>query len=210
MIRGRQVAFLALTFLVMVAVIFLSKDLTSALLVISLLTNFLIISSQLTLISERHAMALTEQAEASNVSPDLTALLTATSEGFADETEGESLGEQSASGLRQVGAPGLDSEFVRATVAGLEAAAAGDLNAGELGGNLYAGCAPDPALSRWDGAPRSSFDADRQLTEQARWRNGLDQRVAAGRLRRKDLIDRYMGEELDAEEHKPWWGRYEA
>ncbi len=52
-IGGYQGVFLALTLVVMLVIVMLSKDLPSALLVIGLITNFFIVSSQLTLLGDR-------------------------------------------------------------------------------------------------------------------------------------------------------------
>ena len=51
---GYQGFFLVLTLIVMVVIVFLSKSLTNSILVIGLVANFLIISSQLTLMGDRH------------------------------------------------------------------------------------------------------------------------------------------------------------
>jgi hypothetical protein len=53
-LTGYQGIFLALTLVVMLVVILMSRDLTTSILIIGLITNFLIISSQLTLIGDRH------------------------------------------------------------------------------------------------------------------------------------------------------------
>lgn len=53
-LSGYQGFFLALTLVVMVVIATLSKDLVTAILLISLIANFLIISSQLTLLADRH------------------------------------------------------------------------------------------------------------------------------------------------------------
>lgn len=55
---------------------------------------------------------------------------------------------------------------------------------------------------------RSNFDGDRMMVEHARWRND-GQRVAAGIMRRKALVEKYVREELDEKENEPWWGRHE-
>lgn len=51
---GYQGFFLALTLVVMAVIVFLSKSLTTSILIIGLVANFLIISSQLTLMGDRH------------------------------------------------------------------------------------------------------------------------------------------------------------
>lgn len=53
-IAGYQGLFLALTLVVMIIIILVTKDLTTAILIIGLITNYLIISSHLTLIKQRH------------------------------------------------------------------------------------------------------------------------------------------------------------
>jgi len=52
-LKGYQGYFLALTLIVMIVIILMAKDLTTAVLLISLITSFLIISAQLTLIGDR-------------------------------------------------------------------------------------------------------------------------------------------------------------
>ena len=51
---GYQGFFLLLTLIVMVVIVLLSKNLTNSILIIGLIANFLIISSQLTLMGDRH------------------------------------------------------------------------------------------------------------------------------------------------------------
>jgi len=53
-LNGYQGFFLALTLVVMIIIILTTKELTTAILLIGLITNFLIISSQLTLLGDRH------------------------------------------------------------------------------------------------------------------------------------------------------------
>ena len=55
---------------------------------------------------------------------------------------------------------------------------------------------------------RRNFDGDRMMVEHARWRND-GQRVAAGIMRRKAHVEKYVREELDEKENEPWWGRFE-
>lgn len=45
------------------------------------------------------------------------------------------------------------------------------------------------------------------MVEHSRWRSDLPHRQLAGIHRRKDLMDKYVREELDEEEATPWWGR---
>lgn len=53
---------------------------------------------------------------------------------------------------------------------------------------------------------RNTHDADRKVVTHARWRND-PYRVAAGIMRKRDQMAKYVGEELAEAEHRPWWGR---
>ena len=53
---------------------------------------------------------------------------------------------------------------------------------------------------------RNTHDADRKNVTHARWRND-PYRVAAGVMRKRDQMAKYVGEELDEAEHRQWWGR---
>ncbi|MDF1728292.1 MAG: hypothetical protein P1U53_11150 [Sulfitobacter sp.] len=55
---------------------------------------------------------------------------------------------------------------------------------------------------------RVALDGDERLAMQGRFRND-PYRVAAGIMRRKDLVDRNVREELDREEDSRWWGRWD-
>jgi len=55
---------------------------------------------------------------------------------------------------------------------------------------------------------RNTMDGDRKVVEYAKWRHD-PYRQAAGRLRGRELMDKYFREEVDEEEDRPWWGRYD-
>lgn len=55
---------------------------------------------------------------------------------------------------------------------------------------------------------RDTFDGDRKVVEYAKWRHD-PYRQAAGRLRGREIMDKYFREEVDEEEDRPWWGRYD-
>lgn len=241
MVKGKQAIFLALTFMVMVLVIFLAKDMTTALLIISLLTNFLIISSQLTLISERHDEAV---GKGSDVMPDAYPWVANTGEGFVDEgIAGDDLfsprdnfagspvwGKEADRYEDLAGHGGVISDYPGGLQEVFKTGALPGL-VGPIGpGHLYqSGSAGEtseypgdpyhlnPLRSRGnrsacDSGPNSevynNFDADRTVVEQARRRHD-PYRVAAGVMRRKDLMDKYVAEELNEKENEPWWGRAE-
>ena len=245
LLRGRQGLFLVMTFIVMVVVILLSKDATTALVLISLITNFLIISSQLTLISERHEDDESERANRGQdgaVAPDALPWVGATQSGFQDGTP---LKAKCLEGSTLV------DNFAPQPAPGPAAGYPGGLNSTDLDDMGYSvgpvaslppgtgpvynvtGENPSPALdnpyslnrleTRADptygqsgacdyglaGEARNTHDADQQIAQHARWRND-PYRVAAGIMRRKDLMDKYVREELDEEEDSYWWGRWDA
>ena len=80
-VKGYEGFFLALTFVVMLVILVSSKDMTTALLTIGLITNFLIISSQLTMIGDRN---IKMDAAAAVAPPSAAALISASQSNFHD------------------------------------------------------------------------------------------------------------------------------
>ena len=235
LLQGRQGLFLVLTFVVMVAVIILAKDIAKALLLISLLTNFLIISSNLIMISERHHYEIDDWAQAASGISSGYPLLAASS-GFT----------QGPSDMRSVqGTSGTYKEEFASTPHHNPAAYPGGLEPEDIASmRLDVGAVPSlppgagpaytptsespyPApgnpyhLNRLESRPtaypchtgpaaelRDTHDADRKTVDHARWRHD-PYRVAAGVMRRRELMDKYVREELDEEENRPWWGRWD-
>lgn len=75
-LSGYQGFFLALTLIVMIVIVLTAKDLTTGILLIGLITNFLIISSQLTLLGDRHVA--TSGGSLSQIDRDLASTVMAT------------------------------------------------------------------------------------------------------------------------------------
>lgn len=212
-----QHLFLAATFIIILGVIFLSPDLSSALIIISLLSNFLVISTLLVGISEKSA--------GGDGAPNPAAIGVPwfpmrSGNGFAPDKD-EFVASRPWDPPRQWAASpapypgGLEPDDLD-----YSAGADGDVpGAGAVyrqrgspprNGDAYPTAAPPKPLSRYDGSDSQpgTFDADRQNVEHARWRHD-PYRVADGIMRRKELMSKHVAEELAEKEDEPWWGRHE-
>jgi hypothetical protein len=219
---GPQRTFLVLTFVVMIGIIVLSDTLTTALLLISLMTNFLIISAQMTMINERHDDHRDEVEDAvmPAMFPAMSAF-TGSKEGFAERPV-QGFGGAYPGGLDDVmglgydiGTPGLPPGTGAPVYTPVSASGAdGPIPAVDAPfyHNRLSTRAEPPFGSDPEGLPAEAvgnFDADRLMVEHSRWRSDIPHRQTAGIHRRKDLMDKYVREELDEEEATPWWGRGE-
>lgn len=276
-LSGYHGFFLALTLIVMILIVLMTKELTTAILLIGLITNFLIISSQLTLLGDRHVATSGNGKRGSslsqinrnlassvmvNPSPGLMSL-----DGGADLMAGlagptEAMTRRPGARPPQVApnAPYLDAGlygtreyFTGATTAPPGAGAPafpnisetttlaaypGAIDFGKTDQPVVGDEAPALGHVDWDAAGRDGipagnpydldriaspqaaapcvdddaiaiYDGDELMAYQVRSRNDPE-RVWAGIYRRKALIDRYVGEELDERENTQWWGAGEV
>lgn len=232
-VNGYQGLFLALTLIVMIIVLLTAKDLTTAILVIGLVTNYLIISSQLTFLGDRHTKHQKKglnggaaSAVATNPPPALFAP-TGSYESFTTAT------------TAPPGAGPPDVVSMPETHA--EVSYPGSIDFGNLGdedGGIASDEAPALGHTDWttadrDGAPEGNpfstnrvsapqsaspcvdddalafYDGDELNTYHVRARNDPE-RVWAGIYRRKALVSNYISEELDERENSQWWGNHEV
>lgn len=227
---GNQSTFLILTLIVIVVIICVTKKLSDALVIIGLISQFLIISSLMPAIHERHV-----KDSESDLSYDGVPLATMyapsyTQQKFKDRDVSEHFASVPVdASFPSAGLEPEDIEAMRFTVpvggteltpgAGVYLPADQGNDGPILGGefNPYQhnriesraephACNGDVSAEAYAGAPL--FDADRMIVEQARWRHD-PYRVANGTRRRKALIERFAEEEVAAEENSPWWGRYD-
>jgi len=223
-LRGYQGLFLALTLVVMMIIILSTKDIATAIIVIGLITNFLIISSQLTLMGDRH-VKITEKTSKDlatsvmvNPDPSLLVSLRPGAEAFTTATT-------APPGAGPPAFPVVPDTHMSTQYPGAidfgdgdEAPALGhvDWDAADRDnvpeGNPFdldriqspqaaAPCIDDDAIAIYDG--------DELNTYHARARNDPE-RVWAGIYRRKALVDQYVREELDEQENSQWWGNHEV
>lgn len=203
---GYQGLFLALTLVVMIIIIITTKDLPTAIIVIGLITNFLIISSQLTLMGDRH-VAIEENARGAKrrINRGLAASVTTGSpspgamlaEGFEDDpTDNTPAGgtDQFADAPLAAGAGLEDDSDPLVDFDGRPSKQAGD--------------APETRDLGYDNDTNGLFDADEAAAYQVRSRN-VPERVWSVGPRRRAFVEKYTREELDNEENKAWWGRHE-
>lgn len=87
-LKGYQGFFLALTLVVMLVILLTTRDLTTAILVIGLITNFLIISSQLTLLGDRHMLGDADTLEGVDKQANHSVMVTPPGALFAPVAEG--------------------------------------------------------------------------------------------------------------------------
>ena len=198
-LRGSQGLFMTLTFVIMIIIVLSTKELSSAMLLIGFITNFLIISSQLTLMGDRNTVNDSETKY---------------------NRYRRALGE---SPVMVTPLPGVVGNFVSGDPAEPYPGAIGPAEQypGPIGpAEQYPGAIDfieSPAqnikqAAGQDGACKSYSDdsgADDFVVSQTRSRNNPE-RVWAGIHRRKALIDRFAGEELDEEGGTPWWGSHET
>lgn len=194
-LRGYQGFFLALTLVVMMVILLTTQNLTTAVLVIGLITNFLIISSQLTLLGDRHTLEGASKLEDANmqlsrsvmVNPPPSALLDGA--GFVPVAEGMVDG---PGGDEHAGHPRAKESFTMATTAPPGAGPPafpnipdtsavgtvgpeypGAIDFGETGRPVVGDEAPALGFVDWDASARDNvpqgnpFDTDRIANPQA-------------------------------------------
>jgi len=206
-LRGYQGFFLMLTLIVMIVVILVAQNLTTAIIIIGLISSFLIISSQLTMMGDRHLATCRGQKAKEEFTMATTAPPGEGAPAFPVVPETEPPAE---------GYPGA-IDFGETTV-GDEALALGHVDWGEKArdnvpvGNPFSTnrvASPQAAPPCVDDDAIALYDGDELNTYQVRSRNNPE-RVWAGIYRRKALLDRYVREELDERENTRWWGAQEV
>jgi len=218
--RGYQGLFLALTLVVIITIVLTVPNLTVAVVVIGHITNFLIISSQLTFLGDRLAISHKKDHDqilarihhdlgSSPLSGDRDVVCCRATPSGAETAALET----EPFGFLSHGSPGRGYpgaiDFGAADPPGDtdEALAHTGWTADDEAGNPYgSGWAALPCVGS-DAAV--SCDGDELNAYQVRSRNSPE-RVWAGVYRRKSLIDRYVREELDERENAQWWGAHEA
>lgn len=233
-----QGRFLALTLVVMVVILFLAKNLVTAMLTIGLIANFLIISSQLSLVEERHFSRVKppDRPGSDLISNPSPWLATSVAGGFGGPT-GEAGGptgrrEPFLSSATTAPPGGAPPSFPAVPATDLPLKYPGAIEFDELETSPALGWTDRTDVSN-DTMPRGNpfqtsrvaapeaappcvdddalaglMDLDELNTYQVRSRN-VPERVWAGALRRKAHVGRYVSEELDEAEDAMWWGRDE-
>jgi hypothetical protein len=243
---GGSSAFLALTFVVILVIALLAPDLMTAVLLIGLIANFFIISTQMSLLHDRAAAcgpaaSVEERARAalaSMVNPPSG--VWSSGGGFSPRSRPDSAREAFTGATTAppgAGAPAFPNvprttpgsappEYPGAIdfggtdypVVGDEAPALGHADWAEASrvsvpaGNPYdldRISSPQAAPPCIDDDALALYDGDELTAYQVRSRNEPE-RVWAGIYRRKALVDRYVGEELDERENSRWWGAGEV
>lgn len=212
-------AFAAFTFVVIIAVIFICRDLMTTFFVVGLLTNFLILSSQLYLYGSRaEGVAATGFAGRPaerfvGVPPDsyLGGAHDADVVGEAGDAAGRDLGRPAPGAARAdedyFGAIDLSDEAFALGLADWKAAARDDAPEGNpfSAGRVAPPQAAPPCV---DDDAVNVLDADELNTVHARARND-ETLVWAGVRERKTVVDGAVREELDERENTYWWGVHE-
>jgi cytoskeletal protein RodZ len=227
---GYQEGFLALTFAVIVIIVLVSKKLTRAVVIVSLLTNFLIISTQLTLISEKSnilgkkSSGKTPKTVASAPKTVASAPKTVASApktvASAPKTVASapktvaSAPKTVASAPKTVASAPKTVASAPKTVASAAQQVSQEQKTPRYPGaiNLGSGDVGDivPHAEPFeDDFVLESLDDGELMAQQALSRNDPE-RALAGITNRKALVERFMGEELDEAEDERWWGRHEV
>jgi len=213
-IEKRQRYFLVLSLVVIVAVVMLAPNLTTAVIIVGLMTNFLFMSTQLMQLSNQHQRTL---GEPGGGRPDPNVGISA---GFRDEPEG--FGNYGAAAHSRMGAAPYQGA-VTLKPFGPDAGDVGPYRAPMYTEAPESGGTPIPIQDRYNldrigGDSRQNpcehpavdvFDADERNVHLVREKNDAH-RVVAGGMRRKDQLSRYLKEELDEEENSHWWGQWDV
>ncbi|GFR91267.1 hypothetical protein ElyMa_002588600 [Elysia marginata] len=220
-----QGVFMVLTLIVMIIVVLSAKDFATAILLISLMTNFLIISSQLTLIfggynhgaadcgKEENGFCRLDRSLASLETVDRvdpTALEDGvTAELFESKVQTRP-SQETFDTPHRGNATAMSPLRTKAPDSFLESAAypgAIDfkgIDSPDVGGEVLGlfGSGSEALSMPYDD------DGNGLMALQARSRNEPE-RARTGVYRRKALVDRHVGEELDEHEKMCWWGAEE-
>jgi len=225
MAEHTQKLFLALTFIIIVAIIYMSESLPDAMLMISLIAQFLIISTLMASVhsnkpSDHPTVGLSwypiaqfrsrDQFASRPITPvpphiqypgGLDHLFT--SRGGANYD----FGATGPAGLGAVYTP-VDERLQSRWSAGGDGPAIGPYDPYMLN-RIESRAGPAACETGYASEAYNSFDADRQMVEHGRWRND-PARAAAVVRNRKAHVQKYVEEELQEKENEPWWGRWDV
>jgi hypothetical protein len=199
---GYQEGFLALTFAVIVIIVLVSKKLTRAVVIVSLLTNFLIISTQLTLISEKSNIL------GKNSSGKSSGESSGKSSGKTPKTVANALAPKTVASAPKTVASAPKTVASAAQQVSQEQKTPRYPGAINLGSGFVGDIGPH-AEPFEDDFIIESLDDGELMAQQSLSRNDPE-RALAGITNRKALVERFMGEELDEAEDERWWGRHEV
>ena len=204
-ILGYEGLFLVITIIVILVVLLTVKNFTLAILIVGLITNFVIISTHLTLMGDRHAeMARIKK---DSFTTATTALPGGASPSFTNIPADEP-------GTDDIAYPGSIEEFGEYETypelghTDWRTTARDDVPYGNPF-STHRIASPQAAGPDDDDYAVVALDGDEAITVQARSRNDPT-RAWAGSLRQKSLIGRYVSEELDERENCRWWGQHEG
>jgi len=227
--------FHALTLVVMIIIILTARELKTAILVIGLITNFLIIGAQLTLFSDRYSSESSQNLDlldsaslAANPSPSAIIgdanLLANVSEGFTGATTAPPGPSPPAAVFLPPTGPAAEKypgaiDFDESPLSQItdSAAAVGhsdwdeaDRDSVPLGNPYDLGriASPQAAGPCVDDDAVAVLDGDELMAYHGTARNDPE-RVWAAATRRKAFVGRYIREELDETENTRWWGDHE-
>lgn len=184
--------FVFLTFIIVVVVILMTPDLTTAMLIVSLLANLLVIASSVTSL---HKQQLNVSSIFSPPPPPEP----------APEPEPEPKKEDDEK--KPLGGPNLQSEMddPQSTLS-MYGPAYTKFNGYK---STYSSCydPPGPVYAVSCGENTSTLDAAAVLLAQRRTRD--KQAMDGAMLKTADYYKYHYSDELDLEEKKPWWGQYD-
>jgi hypothetical protein len=182
-----QELFLGISFVIVVIIMIIVQDKMQAMLIVGLIANFLLISTQLTLIDDRRAddkkeMALKQKGSTKESMSNHRPIRQSTNPKSCNFTNGTcSLTKKCGNDI---------SGNYPGSIDGLDKDSGFDIS-GEMDDDLYF----------------AKLTGDDKIIQQSRIRGGLD------RINPKNnnlgLMKKYIMSELDVEEAKPWWGRDE-
>jgi len=227
--RGHLGFYLGLTLVIIIIVIMVSKSFATAVLIITLLANFVIISTYLTLMHDRVAGQSGSPAPGpygSSGPPDrFTTATTAPPGAGAPEVVAVAGGRRRGSAGESYsdfgGDTGGDAGYPGAIDGGIDDDSLPQFGAtdwrAEGRDNVPAGnpfstsrtASPQAAPPDVDDDAVAALDGDELMAVQGRSRNDPT-RVWAGALRKKAQLSRYVKEELDERENSRWWGQHEV
>lgn len=209
--RFTQDKFIVLTFILIVVIILLSRTLQEAVLLVTMVTGFVITATYINNIGRGLPMGR-PPVDAGGVvaatAPVMSTFVGAPADGGDSQAGGDwpgGLSDSEMQGILRSSAPDTNETYTY----GLPPL---DEKRGPFGNpfdlnNVYTPGQHSMADGTFDEA-RVALDGDERLAMQGRFRND-PYRVAAGIMRRKDLVDRNVREELDREEDSRWWGRWD-
>lgn len=211
--RLTQDKFIVLTFILIVIIILVSRTLQEAVLLVTMVTGFVITSTYINNIGRGLPTG--------SAPVDAGGVVAATGEPLVSTFVGEPA-DVIGKGATHSEWPGGLSDF---EMQGIIRSSAPDINEtytydlppldekrGPFGNPFDLNNIKTPGQHSMAGGAfdeaRVAIDGDERLAMQGRFRND-PYRVAAGIMRRKDIVDRNVREELDREEDSRWWGRWD-